>query len=72
MDIPMQIRYYTNEHAWLCFNHAVEEANKGKEVKTEIDDFSSDYYMGNTRCTICELANKTPKTIDVTLYKQTI
>lgn len=55
MQINMQIRFSTEDFSWLCFNHAVAQVIKGIEVKTEIDEFSSDYYMGPIHCKICRI-----------------
>ena len=55
MDINFQIKYfsYNPPLSWLCFNHAVKKSLEGIEILTEIDDFSSDYYMGTTICVVC-------------------
>ena len=58
MQLALEIRYYTEEYPWLCFRHAVEEANKGQSVKTEIDDFSRDSYLGPTECPLCYFSLK--------------
>ena len=52
MKINMEIRYWIREpdHDWLCFRCAVKFAQAGHEIKIEIDDFSSEYYMGNIFC----------------------
>lgn len=54
MDIQVQIRFFTENNSWLCFRHAVVTAYRGGDVKTEIDDFSSEYYMGPTTCDYCD------------------
>lgn len=58
MNFNLQTRYYTEEHSWLCFRHAVQEAVKGKDVKTELDDYSSEYYLGPLDCLLCDMENK--------------
>jgi hypothetical protein len=54
MNITLQIRYYTKVHEWLCFSHAAKLAVEGNIVDQDIDDFSSEYYMGTTTCVICQ------------------
>ena len=49
----MNIRYETVKYDWLCFKHAVEQANKGFDVQTEIvTDIEN--YMGSTYCPRCK------------------
>lgn len=54
MKINVEIRYRTFEYPWLCFRHAVQEAMRGIEVATEIDDFSGDDYHGRITCGLCD------------------
>jgi len=53
MEIKLTIRYQTGEHDCLCFTCAVKEANLGKKITTEIDDFSSEYDLRTLICGIC-------------------
>jgi len=53
MNINLQVRFYTEDYSWLCFRHAVQEASKGKDVKTEIDEYDVEYYGGPTFCLLC-------------------
>ena len=54
MDIRMQVRYYTATDSWLCFTHAVKCAMAGEKVETEVEDYSSEYYLGRTSCDVCD------------------
>lgn len=53
MEFDIRIRFYTKDRSWLCFRHAVQRAQWGEDVKTEIDDFGSEYYLGTTSCVDC-------------------
>ncbi len=53
MNINLRLRLYTDKLSWLCFKHAVEAANRGEEVKTDIDEFG-EYYGGPTYCVVEE------------------
>jgi hypothetical protein len=53
MDINLKIKFSTDTERWLCFRHAVQAALRGEDVKTEIDDFDSEYYCGSTWCAPC-------------------
>lgn len=50
MQMNLRVRFFTEVYGWLCFKHATTEALAGREVKTEIDDYDSEYYMGTTWC----------------------
>ncbi len=62
MNLRLKIRFYTDKYSWLCFKHAIIEATHGVNVQTEIDDFDSEYYLGDTHCILCEKEScKEPK-----------
>ena len=52
--MQLQVKFSTKKHSWLCFKHAVEEAQKGHDVETDIDNFHDGYYMGSTYCKLCD------------------
>jgi len=54
MEVRMQVRYRTDTASWLCFRHAVKRSMLGEEIATDVDDYSSDYYMGRTTCADCD------------------
>lgn len=51
--MEIQIKFSSKTYSWLCFRHAVQEAMRGEDIKPEIDDWSSNYYMGTTFCILC-------------------
>lgn len=53
MNLHLGLRFYTSEHSWLCFHHAVKETIRGEDVHTDIDDYSDERYTGPTYCVIC-------------------
>lgn len=53
MNLNLRVRYHTREWPWLCFRHAIRAAEAGEDVKTEIDDYGSEYYLGTTVCPLC-------------------
>jgi len=61
MNIDLKIRFSTEEIGWLCFRHAVKRALAGEDVKVDIDDFDSEYYMGSTSCKDCANESKSQK-----------
>ena len=54
MNLNLKIRFYTEDYSWLCFKHAAQEASKGEDVKTEVDDYGSENYLGTTWCLLCD------------------
>ena len=53
MDLRLEIKFYTDKYSWLCFRHAVEEVLKGEDVKTEIDNYRDENYLGTVNCIRC-------------------
>lgn len=49
MNLNLQIRFYTKDHSWLCFKHAVQSAIEGQDVKTEVDEFRTEFFA----CDLC-------------------
>lgn len=55
MDIKIQIRFQAEGASWLCFRHAAKRAvEKNEAIQIDLDDYTSDYYMGSTCCADCE------------------
>ncbi len=53
-NMSLSIRYSSPEHSFLCFRHAVTEAMKGAEVRSEFDeDAGSEYDMRSSTCALC-------------------
>ena len=48
------IEYSSATYSWLCFRHAVQEAMRGEDVKTEIVDAGS-LKMTTDSCSLCEM-----------------
>jgi len=51
MSSPWEVVFSTKKYGSLCFNHAVEQVNKGEKVDTSIDEYYHDY--GSRGCVIC-------------------
>jgi len=49
----LDVKFSSKDYSWLCFRHAVSEAQKGENIEVEIDDWYSGRYMGSTFCTLC-------------------
>ncbi len=60
MNINMTIKFSCRDPLapCLCFKHAVEFSMRGYDVETDIDDFSSEYYMGPTYCVVCSASSE--------------
>jgi hypothetical protein len=52
MSVNLKIRYFTDEYQWLCFKHAVELTNEGKEVHSTIEAYG-ETYSDSTVCELC-------------------
>ena len=52
-SMDLKIRFSTEDDPWLCFRHAAQDAQEGKDVAVDIGDYDSDYYMGRTYCMQC-------------------
>ena len=52
MNVDVQVKYNCKEGdvSWLCFTCAVRWAMADYEIETTVDDFNSEYYMGQTYC----------------------
>jgi hypothetical protein len=48
----LRIKYETSLYDYLCFKHAVEQANKGAEVETVVFNYTEGY-MGSLCCERC-------------------
>ena len=52
MNINLAVKYLVDDKI-VCFKHAVLKSLEGKEVKTDVDDFDNEQYLGSLECTIC-------------------
>lgn len=60
MAIELQVKYSTEDAAWLCFRHAVKRAMAGEDVQVEVDDYyDNEYYVGTISCVDCEAVMST-------------
>lgn len=52
MDLNFKVKYWYEGkgYSWLCFKCAVKLASAGIDVQTSVDDYDSEYYMGQTWC----------------------
>lgn len=50
INIRLEIYYLTDGIDCLCFNCAVKEANKGKQVTTKADEYSESYTRSCDDC----------------------
>lgn len=53
----LRIKYSSSTYSWLCFRHAVQEAMRGDDVKTEIVDSGYIEEMTDS-CSLCDMAEK--------------
>ena len=57
MQINLNVRFTLDtregDKIVLCFKHAVQAANKGKDVQMEVDDFGGTGDMRSLHCRTC-------------------
>jgi hypothetical protein len=57
MNSNPELHLSSNRYKCLCFTHAVQEAMNGREVHSNIDDFSDDRNTRQTWCQVCSNQN---------------
>lgn len=53
--IRLQIKYSSSTYSWLCFRHAVQEAMRSEDVKSEIGDWYPASHSGQLMCDLCKM-----------------